>query len=291
MALKVLREITPLTDNDCFTLFYREKERFDFPLHYHEEYELNFIRGAAGARRVVGNHEGVIGDWELVLLGSNLPHGWFDHQCALGCIREVTIQFHGDFLDHSLLKRDQLKMIRKMFATCSHGVLFTEQTARQIAPRLEKLDHKQGFSSVLALMAIFHELSLSEGKRVLSGEAPLKKAVTCRKDAISRTLRYLEDNFAKQITLGELASLCGMQEESFGRFFKRKTGYSFKEILNEVRISNAARMLIDTTLSINEVAFSCGFRNLSLFHRQFKKDKQCTPTEYREGFAGTQVIA
>jgi hypothetical protein len=62
MKKNLLREITPLTQNDCFTLFSRVKTGFDFPLHYHEEFELNFIRGAKGARRVVGDHMEEIGD-------------------------------------------------------------------------------------------------------------------------------------------------------------------------------------------------------------------------------------
>src|SRR5690348_5991706 len=74
MHLKCLREITPLTETDCFMLFARKKSKFDFPLHYHEEFELNFIRNAKGARRIVGDHTGDIDDLELVLVASNIPH-------------------------------------------------------------------------------------------------------------------------------------------------------------------------------------------------------------------------
>ena len=61
MSNNIIREITPLTQSDCFTLFSRVKKEFDFPLHYHEEYELNFIINAPGARRIVGDHIDVIG--------------------------------------------------------------------------------------------------------------------------------------------------------------------------------------------------------------------------------------
>ena len=73
---KIIREITPLTQADCFTIFSRIKSEFDFPLHSHEELELNFIMNAKGARRIVGDHIGDIDDLELVLVGSNLPHVW-----------------------------------------------------------------------------------------------------------------------------------------------------------------------------------------------------------------------
>ena len=69
LSAKILREITPLTQSDCFSLFSRSKQEFDFPLHFHEEFELNFIQNAAGAKRIVGDHVEEIGNTELVLVG------------------------------------------------------------------------------------------------------------------------------------------------------------------------------------------------------------------------------
>ena len=56
MNKNIVREITPLTQNDCFTIFSRIKKEFNFPLHYHEEFELNLIINAKGAKRIVGDH-------------------------------------------------------------------------------------------------------------------------------------------------------------------------------------------------------------------------------------------
>ena len=98
MKKNILREITPLTQADCFTLFSRVKADFDFPLHYHEEFELNFISNAQGAKRVVGDHLEEIDELELVLVGSNLQHAWFTHKCKSKEIMEITIQFHKDLL-------------------------------------------------------------------------------------------------------------------------------------------------------------------------------------------------
>ena len=80
MSTNIIREITPLTQNDCFTIFSRVKKEFSFPLHYHEEMELNLIINAKGARRIVGDHIDNIDDLELVLVGPNLYHAWFTHQ-------------------------------------------------------------------------------------------------------------------------------------------------------------------------------------------------------------------
>src|SRR5947199_267243 len=114
MAANLMHEITPLTQFDCFTIFSRQKQKFDFPLHYHSEYELNLIINAAGAKRIVGDHVDVIDDLELILIGPNLYHTWITHQCKSEEITEVTIQFHSDLLDEKFLRRNQLSFIKSM---------------------------------------------------------------------------------------------------------------------------------------------------------------------------------
>src|SRR5215210_7043473 len=132
MKEKLLREITPLTQADCFTLFYRVKENFDFPIHYHEEFELNFIQNAKGAKRVIGDHIEEIGEWELVLVGPNLQHGWFTNKCKSKEITEITIQFHRDLFDEKFLNRSQMNVIRNMFEKSFRGILFSKETTQQM---------------------------------------------------------------------------------------------------------------------------------------------------------------
>ena len=69
---KIHREITPLSMEDSFLVFDRVKDNFDFPIHYHPEYEINFIQNGKGVKRVVGDHIEEIDDVELVLVGPNL---------------------------------------------------------------------------------------------------------------------------------------------------------------------------------------------------------------------------
>ena len=143
MTEKILREITPLTQGDCFTLFSRTKKNFDFHLHYHDEIELNFIMNAKGARRVIGDHIEEIGDLELVMVGPNLEHAWFGDDFNGNDITEVTIQFHNDFFDEKFLRKNQLSFIRNMLDKASRGILFSTATAKQLAPRILWLSKKQ----------------------------------------------------------------------------------------------------------------------------------------------------
>ncbi len=69
------REITPLQGEDCFMVFDRKRYLFNYPIHFHPEFEINYIFNAEGGRRVIGDHVAEIGKRELVMVGPNLYHG------------------------------------------------------------------------------------------------------------------------------------------------------------------------------------------------------------------------
>ena len=286
-----MREITPLTQNDCFTIFSRVKREFSFPLHYHEEMELNLILNAKGARRIVGDHIDSIDDLELVLVGPNVYHAWFTHQCMSEEIKEVTIQWHKDLFEDKLLRRNQLSFIRSMIERSQKGILFSRETTKLLAPRIISLNQKNGFDGVLELLSILHDLSTSRNMRTLSDGSFTDQHFTYNSRRIEKAFEYMNTNYDKSITLGEVAKLVSMTDVSFSRFIKKRTGNTFVDSLNEIRLGHASRMLIDTTHSIAEISYHCGFNNISNFNRIFKKKKTCTPKEFRENFtSGTRVF-
>ncbi|MEO5997677.1 MAG: AraC family transcriptional regulator [Chitinophagaceae bacterium] len=290
MKKNILREITPLTQSDCFTIFSRTKTDFNFPLHNHEEFELNFVQNAKGAKRVAGDHMEEIDEIELVLVGANLQHAWFTHNCKSDDIREITIQFHKDLFDETFLRRNQLSFIRSMFEKSSRGILFSKETTQQLSPRIIALNQKRGFDSVLELMSILHDLSTSRNMRILSDSTFNPVEYTYNSRRIEKTFEYMNRNFDKTVSLGEVSRISSMSEVSFSRFFKSRTGNTFIDSLAEIRLGHASRMLIDTTQSIAEIAYHCGFNNISNFNRIFKKRKGCTPKEFRESFSGTRIF-
>jgi AraC-like DNA-binding protein len=291
MQTNIMREITPLTTSDCFTIFARVKSEFDFPMHSHEELELNFILNGKGARRVVGDHIAEIDDVELVLVGSNLPHVWQTHKCKSKEIREITIQFHKDLFDEKFLRRNQLSFIRTMLERSARGIQFSKQTIEQITPRLLVLNQKHGFDSVLELMSILHDLSISRNMHTLSDATFNNAEFSYNSRRIRKAMDYMNQNFQKSITLTEVARLANMTDVSFSRFFRARTGITFMDSLLEMRLGHASRLLIDTTQSVSEVAYNCGFNNISNFNRLFKKKKGCTPKEFRENYSyGSRVF-
>lgn len=291
---EIYREITPLTQYDCFTVFDRKKTVFDFPLHSHEEFELNLILSGKGVKRVVGDHTEVIDDAELVLVGNNLPHGWLTHsyrwQEGMPEIKEVTVQFHRDLFDDKFLKRNQLFFVRSLLEKSAKGIAFSKDTIERIKPRLTSLAQKSGFDSMLELMSILHDLSVSRDMRTLSNSTFTDDDVNFNSRRIEKVFAYMRDNYDKEINLAGVAKLAGMSEVSFSRFIKKRTGKTFIESLNEIRLGHVSRSLINTTNTISEIAYKCGFNNLSYFNRIFKSRNGCTPKEFRENYSGTRTF-
>jgi transcriptional regulator GlxA family with amidase domain len=81
-----------------------------------------------------------------------------------------------------------------------------------------------------------------------------------------------------------------MSEASFSRFIKKHTGIIFIDNLNEISLGNVTRLLIDTSLSISEIAFKSGFNNMANFNRTFKSSKGLTPSEFRGKFLGERIF-
>lgn len=291
MKDEILKEITWLNPADCFTTFTTKKVFFEFPLHYHDEIELNFIMDAKGARRTIGNHIEKIGDMELVLVGPNLEHVWLGEGFTKE-VTEVTIQFDSDFFGEKFLRKNQLSFIRGMLEKSKRGILFSESTTKQLAPRILGLSKKHGFDSVLELMSILHDLSISRNYRILSDSGfNVVEKTTYNSRRIEKVMNYSHQNFHKPISLSEVAKLTSMTETAFSRFFKLHTGMTFINCLNEIRLGHASRRLIETTNSISEIAYDCGFNNISNFNRIFKSKKGCTPKDLRTSYEqGTRVF-
>ena len=171
-----------------------------------------------------------------------------------------------------------------MFEKSSRGILFSPATTQQVITRLKKLRSKQGFDSVLELMSIFHDLSTSRNLQLLSEANFSNVQPTYKSRRIEKVMEYMRQNFDKPIDLSDVAKIASMTEVSFSRFMKTQTGVGFIDSLLDIRLAHASRLLIDTNQPIAEIAYNCGFNNISNFNRLFKKKKGCTPKQFREDY-------
>lgn len=283
------REIAPLSSGDSFLVFDRVKDNFDFPVHYHPEFEINFILNGKGVKRVVGDNIEEIDSVELVLIGPNLYHGWELHKCTNKQIHEITIQFHNDLFDDSLLSRRIMTPIKDMFNRSIHGILFSKKISEELTPRLIKISKLDGMDYFLEIISILYDLANSRNQRLLSSYT-VDYDTFEDYDKMKLIYEFVQKKFADKITLEEVSNVANMSTISFNRFIKKRTGKTFVDYVNNIRVGYAARWLVEKDLSVSEIAFKSGFNNIANFNRNFKAIKNCTPSQYREDFSGLKRI-
>ena len=292
MENKVIHEITPLMGKDVLYIADRRKKEFTYPIHNHEVYELNFVEHAAGVRRIVGDSNEVIGEYDLVLITSpDLEHVWEQNNCTSEDIREVTVQFDIDFSDSGIFARNPFNSMKKMMLEARKGLCFPMTAIMRVYQQIDSLSSiKDGFYAFTQFLTILYELSKCDGARTLSSSSFAKVEVSSDSRRVQKVKNFIDQNYKDEIRLSQVADIAGMSPSAFSRFFKLHTGRNLSEYIIDQRLGHASRMLVDSTHSIAEIGFSCGFNNLSNFNRIFKKRKGCSPSEFRENYHKTRII-
>lgn len=289
---RVIHEITPLMGKDVLYIADRRKKEFTYPIHNHEAFELNFVEHAAGVRRIVGDNSEVIGEYDLVLITSpDLEHVWEQYECRSEDIREITVQFDFRTGEDTLFASTPFLSIQKMMNEARKGLSFPVGAIMKVYGMLDKLSSiKEGFYAVTQFLTILYELSKCEGATPLASSSFAKIAVEDDSRRILKVKNFIHQNYMDEVRLAQLADIAGMSPSAFSRFFKLHTGRNLTDYIIDIRLGAASRMLVDTSRSISEISFYCGFNNLSNFNRIFKKKKNCNPTEFRENYRKTRVI-
>ena len=103
-----------------------------------------------------------------------------------------------------------------------------------------------------------------------------------KEEKIRSIIDYINEHYQEELTINQLAAICGYSATHFMNFFKKHLGVSCIEYLIQFRLRKAAELLQHSTLSVLEISSQSGFNNLSNFNRQFKKYYQMTPSQYRK---------
>lgn len=285
-------EVTPLSECDFLYVVDRTKDSFTFPVHRHAEFEINFIENCAGARRIVGDSVETVGQFDLVIVGHGVEHGWEQHDCKGGNIREITIQFPVDIFGNEMLRRTQMQSVKTLLENAAKGVAYPMSSIIKIFHHIEALLNAQSsFYQMMKLIEILHLLAIDPAGRLLSSS---KEAGVGNQSAGSHRLKkaqeYIAANYKGEVRLNDLAKLVGMSPSSFSRFFKLRTGRSISDYIIGIRLDVASRELVTTHTPIAEICYSSGFNNVSNFNRIFKKNKGYTPKEFREIYKCNKIL-
>lgn len=282
---KLIIEIPPISEKDFYYLQEREKPCFNYPLHKHNAYELNFVEHCAGARRIVGDNMEVLGEYDLALVGCNLEHVWEQFECKADSIHEITIQMPFDIMPSSLLNRRVMQPIKELLDNAQVGVAFGMKAIMTVYDRLNSMAKSEpSFRTAMTGFEILFDLAVSGDYHCLASSHYSHAEVPVTSRRIQKVKDFVDNHFHEEIRMETLSDLVNMTPNALSRFFKQKTNRSISNYINEVRIGQATILLVDSAMSIVEISYKCGFNTISNFNRTFKTLKGVTPTEFRENY-------
>ena len=273
--------------NASFAIREHKGAFFDYPMHFHPQYELTYIAKGKGTR-FVGNSIDSFDDGDLVLLGQNLPHCWRnnpeyytgDHTYGVHCI---VIQFSHDFLGSQFFEIPENFRIKELLQRAARGLSINAPCSEHVIDRLKDLIAAKETRQIIILIEILYELSKDLSMQPISSGS-IVQVKEKERDRINKVISYVSEHFQYEISLDTVADLVNMNRSSFCKFFKKNTKRTFIEFVNEVRIGFACQKLREGQQSITEICYSSGYFNFSNFSRMFKKFTSLTPSEYISAF-------
>ncbi|SHG54354.1 helix-turn-helix transcriptional regulator [Flagellimonas flava] len=275
-----LETIAPNTKSP-FRLLHLPRLNHLFYWHFHPEYELVYIEGASATRHVGDSISSFEGS-DLVLIGSNIPHLNFDYGVQTDYIKDV-LHIKPEFKDQFLASIPELLPIHDLFEKSRHGIVFTGETKKVIGERLKKLHLLSNFELFMESISILKELAHSKEYFLLHERPFVNRYRKKEQDRLRGIHEFVDKNYQRKIEIAEVAELCNLGKEAFCRYFKKTTGNTFTNFLNQYRISQAQRLLL-MGKNVGEACYECGFESLSYFNRTFKKVSGENPSEFKRQY-------
>ncbi len=249
-----------------------------FYWHFHPEYELVYIEGASATRHV-GNHVSQFTNSDLVFIGSNIPHLNFDHGVSTNYRKEV-LHIKPFFKDSLINEIPELMAIDRLLELSKYGLAFSEKTKKKVAPLLMGLHLLQPFELFMHAFQILQILSQSTDFELLHNKPYVNRYSKKEQERIRQIYAMVDERYQNKIHVEEVAALCNLTKPAFCRYFKKATGNTFINFLNQYRISQAKRLLL-LGKNVSETCYDCGFESLSYFNRTFKKVTGENPSSFK----------
>ena len=248
--------------------------------HFHPELELVYINKGQGKTHI-GNHLSYFNNSQLILIGANLPHnGFADRLTANGS--ETTVQFKQDFLGEDFIKIPEMANVVALFDRAKKGIRFKIETKEVIGPKISNLTKYEGLELVLKFLEILNYLANTDDYSLLNADGIALETNPQDSVKINTIYKYVNSNFQRHISLDEIADKVSMTVPAFCRYFKKTTGKTFTQLVNEYRVVHATKLLNESQMSVADVCFECGFNNFSHFNKQFNEITGKSASQYRK---------
>jgi len=284
--MKPLLKIVNTQKDKSFQIMLEDAPYFFPSWHFHPDYEIMLVLEGTGMR-FVGDSMQRFRAGDLVFYGANIPHlyrsdpGYYHKDSTLRS-KAVVVYFKEDFLGKDFWAIPDMAPIRRLLHLSKKGVKFKGAVKEKLKHHIQRLDnHKDSVDKIIDLLTILKIMANTSEHEYLSSDSFAMYVDEDDCERMNNVYQFIMDHYAKNPTLEEVASVANMSVTAFCRYFKSRTNKTYTQFLNEIKIGNACKLLIDDDLSISQVCFETGFNNFPHFNNQFKKIVGLTPSQYQ----------
>lgn len=240
--------------------------------HWHSSVEL--IRVLEGALTLtLDNRTHLLKAGDIAVVNSETVHGATPNRCVYECV-----VFSPAFLKSGNAACDDF-----IDALLSHTITLDERPSPALAPHFHAFFDELAKPTVSPFFVLGNALRLFGAMRDHSAFTSTIPPSSSQKQQLQTALSFIRKNYAKNLTLQDMANAVGFSEKYFCRFFKEATNTTPVKYLVAYRIERAAAKLLSCSESVTTVAFDCGFNDLSYFVKTFKNLVGVTPSAYKKG--------
>ena len=254
--------------------------------HFHNDYEIVLVKESAG-KRIIGDHVESFHDGDLVLVGPNLPHAWFNEKEYYEGnpnlrARSTVLYLRKSWMEKEVLRLPQTARLRKLLEHSRRGVKFLGKARHYIGQLASQLHDKEGLNKTVDLFRILQVLSETEEYQLLTSSNYLNTYNNNDTVRLNDVYEYVMKNFSTEIRLEAAAAVANMSVNAFCRYFKNQTQKNFFWFVNEIRIGHACRLLQKKYIGIAQVCYESGFQSMTNFNKFFKRITGKSPSAYRK---------
>ena len=264
---------------DTQVCLYYNDENENYPPHWHTPFEV-IMPVKNGYTAVVDEQHYELREGDILLICPGIVHELFAPESGERIIFQPS------------LSQIQIRELDLLISLLRPAVLITPEEFPDFHPIAQRLmmEIKEEYFLCepyyeTAIYSRFMRILVDIGRLHGALKHPVSDASNSRqKDYLDKFLyitNYINEHFAENLSLEQVADLAGFSKYHFTRLFKQYTDTSFYKYLNQKRIDYAKTLLLDPDLPVIDVALQCGFSSLSAFLRMFKQLNKCTPTEFR----------
>ncbi|MCT4622390.1 MAG: AraC family transcriptional regulator [Schleiferiaceae bacterium] len=285
--MKTLNFKIPNTAEETFRIQEDRLPHFYENLHQHNEIQITLIvkgRGTLLVEDFVGN----IKPGDVYVIGSNSSHLFKslekDFTSDQENIHTISIFFEPHFLGDTFLKLPETHELQEFIKLTYKGLKAGKSLSNKISILMHQLAVAEGFKKMVLLFEVLEILCSAKDYELLSKAIPQQVEAPTRETRLNNVFQFTMTEYASEIHLPQVADIANMTVSAFCKYFKQHTAKTYFQFLNEIRVSNACKLLRENSISIERVAYEVGFNNLSNFNRKFKQINGMTPSAFRKNY-------